>query len=120
MASTWAGGRIGRTLSILLVCLLVNAAYLWAFADPTFWYFLQIAIHPILGVGLGAAFVWALLTRRVTLAAGPAAAVTLIGLGLALGLGVLVLGATTPFRRLVDAHVVISTAGAVLLIAYSW
>jgi tetratricopeptide (TPR) repeat protein len=42
------------------------------------------------------------------------------GLGLALGSAVLVLGATTPHRTLVNAHVAASVAGAVVLLGDIW
>src|SRR5262249_15367771 len=40
--------------------------------------------------------------------------------GVVLGIAILVVGATTPYRRLVDAHVAASAVGVVLLLAHSW
>jgi Tfp pilus assembly protein PilF len=100
--------------------LLLNSAYLWAFADPTLGYFVQVAAHPLLGVTLAAAALWLLLARRFTPSALGQVALAILAAGLALGLAVLVVGATTPHRRLVDAHVAVSAVGAALLLLYFW
>ena len=102
-----------RWLRAGLIALLLNAAYLWAFSDPTLWYFAQVAAHPLLGLTLAAALI-------LTAARGPRpgaagrAALVVSGAGLALGIAVLILGATTPHRLLVNAHVAVSVAGAAL------
>ena len=44
--------RAFRLLFTGLVALLLNSAYLWAFADPTLGYFAQVALHPLLGMAL--------------------------------------------------------------------
>jgi Flp pilus assembly protein TadD len=109
-----------RILFAAFVALLVNSAYLWAFADPTVWYFVQVAVHPLLGIALAAAAAWALTTRRLAVGALGLAGLAVMGLGLALGLAILALGATTPYRLLVNVHVVISAAGALLFVAAVW
>ncbi len=108
-----------RWLRAGFIALLLNAAYLWAFSDPTLWYFAQVAAHPLLGLTLAAALI--LTAARVPRpgAAGRAALV-ISGAGLALGIAVLILGATTPHRLLVDAHVAVSVAGAALLMLWLW
>jgi len=100
--------------------LLLNSAYLWAFADPTLWYFVQVAVHPLLGLTLAAVALWLLGARRFRPGALGRAALTILAAGLALGIAILVVGATTPYRRLVDAHVAVSAAGAALLLFYLW
>src|SRR5262245_2806725 len=119
MAETAGSSRVRRLISILLVVLSGNAAYLWAFSDPTLWYFVQVAIHPLLGLALAAAAGWALVTRRLRPAALSSTAFLLLGGGLALGLAILALGATTRYRTIVDAHAIVSALGAALL-AVSW
>ena len=49
-----------------------------------------------------------------------AAGLGLLGGGLLLGCGVLVLGATRPYEWLLDIHVAVSAAGAVLVAAHLW
>ena len=102
-----------------LLALLLNAAYLWAFADPTLWYFVQVAVHPLLGLALGA-LLWLRPAHRSGPDAAGRAGLLISGAGLALGIAVLVLGATTPHRLLVTAHVAVSAAGAALLMLWLW
>src|SRR5215218_4583326 len=111
------GGRVTRVdtrrrwLAAGFFALLLNSAYLWAFADPTLWYFAQVAVHPLLGLTLAAAALWLLGARRFGPGTSGRIAVTILAAGLALGIAVLVVGATTPYRRLVDAHVATSATG---------
>src|SRR5262245_20572986 len=106
-----------RILLVAFVALLLNSAYLWAFADPTLSYFVQVALHPVLGLALAAAAVWAVVTRRLRPPMPGLAGIAVAGVGLALGIAVLVLGATTPYRAIVNAHVAASAAGAALILA---
>src|SRR5437867_3472496 len=99
-----------RVLVAGFIALLLNSAYLWAFADPTLWYFVQVAAHPLLGLTLAAAALWLLLARRFSPGVLGGIALAILAAGLALGIAVLIVGATTPHRRLVDAHVAVSTA----------
>jgi tetratricopeptide (TPR) repeat protein len=109
-----------RLLFVGFIALLLNAAYLWAFADPTLWYFVQVALHPLLGLALAAATLWLVLARRPTPGTLGGGALAISFSGLVLGIAILVVGATTPYRRLVDAHVAASTLGAALLLLYLW
>src|SRR5512138_276129 len=87
-------GRTTRVILIGLVALLLNSAWLWAFADASFWYYLNVVIHPLLGIALAV-----MLARR---APGWVAAPALTGVA------VLLLGATRPHYLLVTTHVVVS------------
>ena len=100
--------------------LLLNSAYLWAFSDPTLWYFVQVALHPLLGLTLAAAAAWLLVTRQVRPSGLGWVPLAILAASLALGIAVLIVGATTPHRRLVEAHVVLSAAGAATLLLYFW
>jgi tetratricopeptide (TPR) repeat protein len=120
MVETAANRPVQRLISILLVVLSGNAAYLWAFSDATFFYFFQVALHPLLGLALAAAVIWAAITRRFRPRSWSATAFVLMGVGLALGAAILVLGATTRYRTIVDAHVLVSAAGAALLAVAWW
>src|SRR5204863_7259322 len=44
-----------RWLFVGFVALLLNSAYLAAFADPSLWYYANVAVHPILGLALAVA-----------------------------------------------------------------
>ena len=100
--------------------LLVNAAYIAAYGEPTLWYYTQIVIHPLLGAAVAAAAIVAILRRSLALGWLGAAAGVLSGVGLVLGLTLLVTGATTPRANLVYAHIGASAAGAALVLAYLW
>jgi tetratricopeptide (TPR) repeat protein len=102
------------------VALLLNSAYLFTFADPTLWYFLQVAAHPLLGLTLATAVLWLVLARRFSPGALGQAGLAISGAGLVLGIAILVLGATTPHRLLVDAHIAVSAVGSALLVLYAW
>jgi tetratricopeptide (TPR) repeat protein len=112
--------RRGHALIAGFFALLLNSAYLWAFADPTLAYFVQVAVHPVLGLTLAGAILWLVLRRQFTPSALGQAALAILAAGLALGIAVLVVGATTPYRRLVDAHVAVSALGAGLFLLYFW
>ena len=108
-----------RRVSLVFVgatALLLNSAYLFAFADPTLWYFVQVAAHPLLGLALAPALVWVVRAHRFSPGAIGQAGLTISGAGLALGIAIFALGATTPHRLLVDAHVGVSALGAGLLV----
>jgi tetratricopeptide (TPR) repeat protein len=126
-----------RLLAGGFLLLLLNSAYLAASAGPTLFYFVNVALHPLLGLVLAGVAVW-ILRRR--LAAGHNAvgasgqqdrvlggvkplltwSVTLtLGASLVTGLLVLAFGATRPYRPLLWVHVASSTAGA-LLVGLSW
>jgi hypothetical protein len=94
--------------------LLINSAYLGSFSDPTLSYFVQVAIHPILGIVLAVAAV------RVIAMRGARLATAVLAIGVLLGLVILVVGATSSHRLLVQAHVAVSAIGAVLMLGHCW
>jgi TolA-binding protein len=115
-----SGLPLSRVALVGCAALLVNAAYLWAFADPSLWYFVQVAVHPLLGLAVAIAILWPVLARRVRVDAFRQTGLTISGAGLVLGIAVLIAGATTPNRSLVVAHVLVSGVGAALLVLYCW
>ncbi len=108
-----------RALFAAFVVLLLNSAYLWAFADPTLWYYLQVALHPILGFGLGLGVAWRF-ARGWRPGSTALVGIGVSAIGLALGLGVFFLGATTPNRYLVMAHVTAAAVGAAAILMAAW
>ncbi len=111
---------MSRLIPAGFVALLLNSAYLVAAPSPSFWYYLNVGLHPLLGITLALA----LIPRRFRYerTTGPLAATGLgaLGAGLMLGLTVVVLGATRQYAVLLQAHVATSAVGVVLLIAHLW
>src|SRR5688572_1823372 len=109
--SVWSRVVIGGFLLLLL-----NSAYLASFSEPTLWYYTQVALHPMLGVGLSAIVVLALARRR--LVPGRLAGIGLFfcGVGFVAGVALFATGATSAYRGLVYAHVALSAAGAACLL----
>ena len=109
-----------RVIYVGFLLLLINSVYLRSVSEATIWYFVQVALHPLLGLALAGLVIWATFSgpRR------PAAILTiglgLSGVGLALGAAVFVIGATTPHRLLVDAHVIVSAVGAAVVMMHAW
>ena len=106
-----------RVLAAMFAALLANSAYLAAFPAPTLWYYAQVVIHPVLGLALAAAGARRLTRPAIRSPLGSVATIAL-GAGLALGIAVLVLGATRPYRPILFAHIGASVAGSILLVAY--
>jgi tetratricopeptide (TPR) repeat protein len=106
----------GTLLAGGFLLLLLNSTYLYATASPSLFYFANVTAHALGGVALAAGAAAWLRTRRPRLGPLGALSAALLGVGLLLGLVVLVLGATRPYRTWLTAHIVASTAGAVVLV----
>ena len=104
--------RSTRLIAGGFLLLLLNSIYLAASAEPTLFYFTNVALHPVLGLTLVAAIV----LRRQLPAPGRVSpfltlTVVILLLGLLTGVGVLVLGATRPYRPLLLSHVATTVFG---------
>ena len=115
-----APGRLPTLLLAGFPLLLANAMWLVAAPSASIAYVAHVVAHPLLGLVLAAAAgVW-VRRRAESLGRLLAAGLGLLGGGLLLGCGVLVLGATRPYEWLLDIHVAVSAAGAVLVAAHLW
>ena len=102
------------------VLLILNSVWLVAAPSASLAYVANVVAHPLLGLALAAlTLVWVM---RCVQSLGKllAAGLGLLGLGLLLGGGVLLVGATRPYEWLLDLHVAASAAGAVLVGAHAW
>jgi tetratricopeptide (TPR) repeat protein len=106
-------------VAIAFAALLINSAWLWAFADASFWYYANVIAHPLLGIGLALA-VARRATRYVAASAPWSAVAIVLGAAAVTGLAILLVGATRPYYTLVGVHVAASVAGVVLLILALW
>ena len=94
--------------------LLINTAYLAAFATPSLFYFANVALHVAGGTLVAIlAAIWARPRVRTLSMAGRLVAAFLAA-GVVTGLVLALTGATRPFRPLLTAHVAASVAGALV------
>ncbi len=108
--------RLARWVAAGFVVLLLNTAYVWAFASATIFYMMNVLLHVVLGVAVAAGA--ALLLRRRWREA-PAAAVGLLLIALALGLYLTAAGATRDHRWALWAHIGAAVAGVILLVPFA-
>ena len=99
--------------------LLLNAAYLAGFPSATLPYYFNVALHPLLGLGLAVAGVRALFTggahdRLIKGAAVP------LAIGVLSGIALVWVGATRVHANLVTLHVLVSVVGSVPLLLKIW
>jgi Tfp pilus assembly protein PilF len=109
--------RLSKLLAIGGALLLLNSAYLAAFATRSLFYFTNVALHVVGGAALLAlGIVWLVRRARAPLpAASPTpvlAAATVLVPGAALGVALAITGATTQYSWLLKSHIIVATAGA--------
>ena len=109
-----------RLATLGFIALLLTAAHLVAAPAASLAYFASVALHPLLGLALAGALVreaWRRPWRRNVPAAAGAG---LMGAGLALGLAVAAIGVTRQNVWLLQIHVAVSAAGALLWGIHLW
>jgi Tfp pilus assembly protein PilF len=97
--------------------LFVNSAYLAAFAEPSLFYFANVALHVALGIGVAVAAIWYLIARRPALTRLLRAAVLTLAAAVIVGSILTVTGATRPYRWILYTHIGLAAAGTTLLAA---
>ena len=97
--------------AILFIVLLVNTAYISAFASPTIFYMGNVLLHFVLGVALTVALLF--LLRQFPVAAGFFLAASALGLFLAIR------GNTLDHRWALVAHIVAAAIGLMVLIPFA-
>jgi tetratricopeptide (TPR) repeat protein len=108
--------RIARLLVIGYLILLVNSSYLAAFADPTLFYFGNVAFHLLFGVVLMVVFGVHALRRFGGFSPMLKLATILLAVSAAFGLFIMKVGATRPFRWALYSHVAFAVAGSIPLL----
>src|SRR3954451_2902635 len=110
---------LAKWTAALFVVLLVNTAYITAFASPTVFYMTNVLAHLVLGVALAAAF-GLLLARRPDLRAGLLPAAVLFGIALIAGLWLTVAGNVLAHRPVLWVHIVAAGLGVIALGVWLW
>lgn len=111
--------RLAKWTAALFLLLLVNTAYITAFASPTVFYMGNVLLHLVLGLAVGAAGA-ALLTRAPELRRGVLPAAALFGLALAAGVILAVVGNVREYRWLLWVHIVAAGLSVVALLPWVW
>ena len=104
-----------RKFSIyVFLILLLNSAYLFSFGEPTLFYILNVLFHLALGIALIIPFSIYLYQKFNILS--PYGRVGVFGLlvGIASGVSLMIVGATTPFRWILITHIISISIGSFL------
>ncbi|HEY6338831.1 MAG TPA: multiheme c-type cytochrome, partial [Candidatus Sulfotelmatobacter sp.] len=112
-----SGQFVGRTLSWLVIFLVLSAAYLYAFPQPNLFYAAVVLLHAFAGV-LATILLLSTLLRRLRAGSFSSRAGWLfIAAGAVLGVILIKTGTSRPEWNKLYLHIVISLAGVGLLIA---
>ena len=98
----------------VFLILLLNSAYLFSFGEPTLFYILNVLFHLALGIALIIPFSIFLYQKFNILS--PYGRVGVFGLlvGIASGVSLMIVGATTPFRWILITHIISISIGSLL------
>ena len=98
----------------VFLILLLNSAYLFSFGEPTLFYILNVLFHLALGIVLIIPFSIYLYQKFNILS--PYGRVGVFGLlvGIASGVSLMIVGATTPFRWILITHIISISIGSLL------
>ena len=117
MIRQWFGNATGRLYAGLFL-LLLNTAYLAAFAEPTLVYYANVVAHIALGAAVAAGFARRLVARRAALPLVLGAASVVLAAGTLFGVAIAIAGAAGRLRWLLPVHVALMVAGLVPWLAY--
>ena len=112
MIRQWFGNRTARLYAGVFL-LLLNTAYLAAFASPTLFYYANVVAHIVLGVVLAVPLGRRLASNRRSLPWILLGASAMAVAGVAFGLAITVVGAAGRFRWLLPVHIGLILAGTI-------
>ncbi|HEX5475251.1 MAG TPA: tetratricopeptide repeat protein [Vicinamibacterales bacterium] len=111
--------RHGTSRLVAGLCLLLlNTAYLAAYAEPTLFYYGNVVLHIVLGTALAIAFAIRIARVRRSLSWPVIALLAVLGAGTLFGLTITVVGAAGTLRWLLPVHIALMLAGGVPLFVY--
>jgi tetratricopeptide (TPR) repeat protein len=111
--------NLRKATVIFFLVLLVNTAYIWAFAFPTIFYMSNVLLHAGLGAVLFAVLLW-LIARDRVLRNGIVSAVGLFLAAFLLGAYLTVAGNTLDHRWALRFHIAAAIAGIGAVVPYVW
>ena len=109
--------KLAKWMGFFFIVLLVNTAYVAAFATPSIFYMTNVLIHLGLGLALGIGLIF-LLRKDSTLLGGAPGALGLFGIALLLGLYLVKAGNITENRWAFWSHIGAAGLGLAALIPY--
>ncbi len=112
-------GKLSKWVAVFFLILLVNTAYVAAFATPSVFYMTNVLVHLFLGVALAIALL-VLIRRDTSLRQGVIGAVGLFAVALVLGLFLVWAGNVTENRWAFWAHIGAASLGVAALVPYIW
>ncbi|HEX4497179.1 MAG TPA: hypothetical protein VIE43_16010, partial [Thermoanaerobaculia bacterium] len=113
------GNGLAKWTAALFVLLLVNTAYIAAFASPTVFYMGNVLVHLVLGVVLAVAF-GVLLARRPDLRTGIVPEAVLFAIALVAGLWLTATGNVLAHRPVLLAHIAAAGLGVIAVGVWLW
>ncbi len=108
-----------KWFAVFFVLLLLNTAYVWAFAFPTIFYMANVLFHLVLGISLSFAAAFLLWRRRVP-RRGLALGLALLLVSLFLGLYLACVGNLASNRRILWVHIGSAGLGLLALIPFAF
>src|SRR3984893_3638255 len=111
--------RRNKLLAVCFLVLLINTAYIAAFASPTIFYMGNVLLHLGLGVALSIVAVWAI-TKDLELRRGVAIALPLLALAVLAAAYLVIAGNLREHQWALLAHVIAGGLGVVALAPYAW
>ena len=111
--------KLAVCVAAAFLLLLVNTAYIWAFASATIFYMGNVLVHVVLGAAVTVGFLY-LWMRDRAVARGMGAALGLLAVSAALGFFLTYAGALMPNKPFLWAHIFAGIAGLIALIPWAW
>jgi tetratricopeptide (TPR) repeat protein len=111
--------RFSRWLAVSLLVLLLNTAYIVAFASPTIFYMGNVLVHLGLGVALSIAVIWAI-AKNAELRRSIAIALPLFALAVLAAVYLVIAGNLREHQWALLAHVIAGGLGVIALAPYAW
>ena len=102
------------------IALLLNTSYLVAWPSASLWYFVNVTLHPLLGVAVAVSLGVAVRRRGSPPGSWLGAGLACVAIGLATGVAVVFVGATGASLPLLYVHVAAAGLGALLIAMYLW
>ncbi len=102
------------------IALLLNTSYLVAWPSASLWYFVNVTLHPLLGVVVAVSLAVAVRRRGSPPGSWLGAGLACVAIGLATGVAVVFVGATGASLPLLYVHVATAGLGALLIAVYLW